>query len=57
MFGSTCEAGELIPKDPVEGSEHLIMELLEGNMVGALEPIAISTKRQQIAKWAKEALA
>ncbi len=47
---STCEAGERTRADPVEGRASQMMEPLEGNMAGAQEPGAVSTKQQRIAQ-------
>ena len=53
-LASSAEIGELDRKDPVQRRGNRSMELLEGKMNRALDLLWISTKRQQIAKLAKE---
>lgn len=55
MLHCTVETGEPVPRDPVEGRERRIMELLEGKMEGMPSPVTVSTKLQKVAKLAKEA--
>ncbi len=51
---STCEAGIVIPSDPVEERRCRVTELLEGTMKGTPNPRLISTKLERIAELARK---
>ena len=54
---STAEAGELRPRDPVEGRGHRQVAPLEGKTANTPRLGPVSTSRQRIAELARQALA
>ena len=53
---STAEAGELSPRDPVEGRGHRQVAPLEGKTANTPRLGPVSTSRQRIAELARQAL-
>ena len=53
---STAEAGELSPRDPVEGRGHRQVAPLEGKTANTSRLGPVSTSRQRIAELARQAL-
>ena len=56
MSQSTAEAGELSPRDPVEGRGHRQVAPLEGKTANTPRLGPVSTSRQRIAELARQAL-
>ena len=56
MSHSTAEAGELSPRDPVEGRGHRQVAPLEGKTANTPRLGPVSTSRQRIAELARQAL-
>ena len=56
MSHSTAEAGELSPRDPVEGRGHRQVAPLEGKTANPPRLGPVSTSRQRIAELARQAL-
>ena len=56
MSQSTAEAGELSPRDPVEGRGHRQVAPLEGKTANTPRVGPVSTSRQRIAELARQAL-
>ena len=51
MSHSTAEAGELSPRDPVEGRGHRQVAPVEGKTANTPRLGPVSTSRQRIANW------
>ena len=56
MSQSTAEAGELSPRDPVEGRGHRQVAPVEGKTANTPRLGPVSTSRQRIAELARQAL-
>ena len=56
MPHSTAEAGELSPRDPVEGRGHRQVAPLEGKTANTPRLGPVSTSRQRIAELARQAV-
>ena len=56
MSHSTAEAGELSPRDPVEGRGHRQVAPLEGKTANTPRLGPVSTSRQRIAELARQAV-
>ena len=56
MSHSTAEAGELSPRDPVEGRGHRQVAPVEGKTANTPRLGPVSTSRQRIAELARQAL-
>ena len=56
LFHSTAEAGELSPRDPVEGRGHRQVAPLEGKTANTPRLGPVSTSRQRIAELARQAV-
>ena len=56
MSHSTAEAGELSPRDPVEGRGHRQVAPVEGKTANPPRVGPVSTSRQRIAELARQAL-
>ena len=56
MSHSTVEAGELSPRDPVEGRGHRQVAPLEGKTANTPRLGPVSTSRHRIAELARQAL-
>ena len=56
MSQSTAEAGELSPRDPVEGRGHRQVAPVEGKTANTPRVGPVSTSRQRIAELARQAV-